>query len=310
MLAMRRTGVARFLPAVITAPLPSMAGTLHAIAAAREEDAELAYAIPGVHLEGPFLAPEDGPRGAHPAAWVLDPDWEVFCRLQDASRGLIRLVTLAPERPGAIGLIWQLHQAGIAIGIGHTDASEKDIEQAVEAGARLSTHLGNGAHAVLPRHRNYIQKQLAMDSLTASLICDGHHLPDYVVRNIVRCKGRERVILVTDAMAAAAASPGTYRLGEVLAEVGPDGYVRLPGTPYLAGSALTLDRAVENCARFAGLPIQEALQMAGRRPRELLGGLGAGIAPGEAADLVVLQPGAPLTILATIVQGRIAYRAD
>lgn len=310
MLAMRRTGVARFLPTVITASLPSMEGTLQAIARARDEDPDLAYAIPGIHLEGPFLAPDDGPRGAHPAAWILDPDWDVFRRLQDAGRGLIRLVTVAPERPGAIGLTWQLRQAGMVVGIGHTDATDKDIDQAVEAGAWISTHLGNGAHALLPRHRNYIQKQLATDALMASLICDGHHLPDYVVKNMLRCKGPDRVVLITDAMAAAAAQPGTYRLGEVLAEVGPDGYVRLPGTPYLAGSALTMDRAVENCARFAGLTIPEAARMASRHPRQLFDGLGKGIAPGEPADLLVLRSGPPFTVLATMVQGEVVYRAE
>jgi len=308
--AMQRHGVARFLVTIITAPLPHMEATLSALARARDEDPALAYAIPGVHLEGPFLAPEDGPRGAHPAAAILDPDWEVVRRLQDAGRGLIRMVTLAPERPGAIGLIWQLRQAGIVVGIGHTDASDRDIDLAVEAGAQLSTHLGNGAHAMLPRHRNYIQKQLAADGLMASLICDGHHLPDYVVRNIVRCKTPERVILVTDAMAAAAAPPGEYRLGQVVTEVGPDGYVRLPGTPYLAGSALTMDRAVENTARFAGLPLHVAIGLAGCQPRRLFPDLGTGIAPGQPADLVVIRPGPPLAVLATVVRGEVAYRAE
>ncbi|MFB3817077.1 MAG: N-acetylglucosamine-6-phosphate deacetylase [Candidatus Methylomirabilales bacterium] len=309
MLAMRRTGTTRFLVTVVTAALPAMEGAMRAVVHARQADPELAHAIPGIHLEGPFLAPEDGPRGAHPAAWIRDPDWEVFCRLQEAGGGLIRLVTLAPERPGAEALIRQLCQAGITVAIGHTNAGEADLERAAAAGARLSTHLGNGAHAVLPRHRNYIQKQLAMDGLAASLICDGHHLPSYVVRNMLRCKGPGRVILVTDAMAAAAAAPGNYRLGEVLAEVGPDGYVRLPGTPYLAGSALTMERAVENCSRFAGLALEQTAAMASRRPRELLGVPG-GIAVGTPADLVLLRPGPPLTVVATIANGQLVYSAD
>jgi N-acetylglucosamine-6-phosphate deacetylase len=309
MLAMRRTGTTWFLPTVVTAALPAMEGTMRAVVRARQADPDLAHAIPGIHLEGPFLAPEDGPRGAHPAAWIRDPDWEVFCRLQEAAGGLIVLVTLAPERPGAEALVRRLCQAGIAVGIGHTNAAEADIERAAEAGARLSTHLGNGAHAALPRHRNYIQKQLAMDALCASLICDGHHLPGYVVQNMLRCKGPDRVILVTDAMAAAAAAPGSYRLGDVLAEVGPDGYVRLPGTPYLAGSALTMERAVENCARFTGLRLEQAVALASRRPRELLGQRHGGIAAGEPADLVLLRPGPPLRLVATIVRGQVAFDA-
>ena len=308
--AMWRHGVTQFFPTVVTAAARDMLGTLTAIAAAREQDPAVRRAIPGIHLEGPFLAPEDGPRGAHPAASIQDPDWGLFRKFQEAAHGLIRLVTLAPERPGAIGLIWQLRQAGIVVGIGHSDATESDIDQAVEAGAQMSCHLGNGAHAMLPRHRNYIQKQLATDALMASLIVDGHHLPVYVVKNMIRCKGVDRVILVTDAMAAAAAPPGKYRLGEVLAEVGPDGYVRLPGTPYLAGSALTMDRAVENVARFAGLSLDEAIRLATRQPRRLFPDLGAGLVPGSRADLVVLREEPPLTVEATIVEGEVVYRRN
>jgi len=306
--AMWRNGVTQFLPVVITAPIKNMLATLAAIARAREQAPILRRAILGIHLEGPFLAPEDGPRGAHPAASIRDPDWDLFRQFQDAARGLIRFVTIAPERPGAIGVIWQLRQAGIVVGIGHSDAKEADIDQAVEAGAQVSCHLGNGAHAMLPRHRNYIQKQLATDALLASLIVDGHHLPSYVVKNMIRCKGADRVILVTDAMAAAAAPPGTYRIGEVLAEVGADGYVRLPGTPYLAGSALTMERAVENAARFAGLSLEDALRLANRQPRRLFADMGGGVAPGERADLVVLREGPPLTVEFTIVEGEVVFQ--
>ena len=305
--AMWRSGVTQFLPVVITAHVKNMLGALSAIARAREEQTTLRRAIPGIHLEGPFLAPEDGPRGAHPADSIRDPDWDLFRQFQDAAQGLIRLVTIAPERPGAIDLISRLRQAGLVVGIAHSDAKEADIDRAVEAGAQISCHLGNGAHAMLPRHRNYIQKQLATDALMASLIVDGHHLPSYVVKNMIRCKGVERIVLITDAMAAAAAPPGEYRLGQVLAEVGPDGYVRLPGTPYLAGSALTMDRAIDNAARFAGLSLEDALRLAGRQPRTLFADLERGVAPGERADVVVLREGPPPTVVATIVEGEVVY---
>jgi len=307
--AMWRHGVTRFFPTVITAPLESMARTLAALRRAREEDPVLARAIPGIHLEGPFLSPEDGPRGAHPRAYVRDPDWETYQRLQEAAGGLIRLVTVAPERPGALDLIRRLTEAGTVVAIGHSDAGEADIDAAVLAGARLSTHLGNGAHAVLPRHRNYIQKQLASDGLFASIIADGHHLTEFFVQNVVRCKGPERVILVTDAMAAAAASPGLYRLGEVLAEASPDGVVRLPGTPYLAGSALTLDRAVDNVRRFAGISVGCALAMVTQQPRRLWPDLPGGAVPGAPADLVLLGNGERLEVLETVIDGETVYRA-
>lgn len=307
--AMWQHGVARFLPTVITAPLESMARTLAAIRRAREEDPALARAIPGIHLEGPFLCPEDGPRGAHPRAHIRDPDWDTFQHLQEAAGGLIRLVTVAPERFGALDLIARLRVAGVVVAIGHTDAGEADIDAAVQAGAKLSVHLGNGAHAVLPRHRNYVQKQLATDGLLASIIVDGHHLTEYFVKNVIRCKGAERVILITDAMAAAAAPPGTYRLGEVLAEAQPDGAVRLPGTPYLAGSALTMDRAVSNVRRFAGIALAQALAMATCQPRLFWPELPGGLAPGAPADIVLLRDGERVEVLETIVGGQTVYRA-
>lgn len=307
--AMWQHGVTRFLPTVITAPLESMARTLARIRRAREDDPVLAHAIVGIHLEGPFLCPEDGPRGAHPRAYILDPDWDTFQRLQEAAGGLIWLATVAPERPGALDLIRRLRAAGVVAAIGHTDATEADIDAAVQAGAQLSTHLGNGAHAVLPRHRNYIQKQLATDGLLASIIADGHHLTEYFVKNVVRCKGPERVILITDAMAAAAAPPGTYRLGEVLAEARTDGAVRLPGTPYLAGSALTMDRAVSNTRRFAGISLAQVLAMAARHPRLLWPELPGGLEPGAPADIVRLRDDQEIEVLETIVNGETVYRA-
>src|SRR5262249_12675635 len=148
---------------------------LRTLGAACDTDPELAHATPAFHLEGPYISAEDGPRGAHPSAHVRPPDWEEFCRLQEAAGGRIRLVTLAPEREGALGVIERLVATGVVVALGHTAATGRQIHDAISAGARLSTHLGNGAHAVLPRHPNYIWEQLAADELWASIICDGHH---------------------------------------------------------------------------------------------------------------------------------------
>src|SRR5207244_4307325 len=179
--------------------------------------------LPARHREGPDLSPEDGPRGAHPRQHIRPPDWDEFRRLQDAAGGLIRLVTLAPEHDGALPFIEKLVAAGVVVSLGHTAASGACIRAAAKAGARLSTHLGNGAHAILPRHPNYIWEQLAADELWASIICDGHHLPPSVARCIVRVKTPARTILTSDAGSLAGLAPGHYHEWGQELEVRPEG---------------------------------------------------------------------------------------
>ena len=168
----------------------------------------VAYSILGIHLEGPYISTEDGPRGAHPLEHVREPDWDEFQQWQDIAEGMIRVVTLAPEKEGAYPFIEKLVANDIIVSLGHTDASAEDIRAAVNAGAKLSTHLGNGAHAVIRRHPNYIWEQLAADELHASLIVDGHHLPPTVVKSMMRAKTLNRCILISDATALAGMPPG------------------------------------------------------------------------------------------------------
>jgi N-acetylglucosamine-6-phosphate deacetylase len=222
-------------------------------------------------MEGPYISPDDGPRGAHRREDVSAASIEDFKRRQDAAGGRILLVTLAPEAPGALPLIEYLRGAGIRVGIGHTAASADQIRDAVRAGATLSTHLGNGAAQMLPRHPNFLWEQLAADELTASLIVDGHHLPPATVKTMIRAKGVDRVVLVTDAIAAAGQPPGAYVLGSVTVRLDDTGRVAVPGSPNLAGSALSLDRAVANTVRFAGVTIEQALAMASTIPARYLG---------------------------------------
>ena len=192
----------------------------------------------------------------------------------------------------------------MVIGIGHTDASEKILDEALRAGARISCHLGNGARAILPRHQNPIQKQLAMDGLMASIIVDGVHLPDYVVKNLVRAKGMDRILLTTDSMAGAGAPPGRYTLGDLEVEVRPeDRSARLPGTPYLAGSTLTMDQAVSNVIRFAGIDLSSAIQMAGQNGRKLFPEMEGEIIPGCPADLVLFEFIGKIVVHSTWVRG-------
>jgi N-acetylglucosamine-6-phosphate deacetylase len=264
-----RAGTGMLCPTVCTAARDQMTAALAMIRRAREADSRLADALPAVHVEGPFLAPEDGPRGAHPLAHVRDPNRDEFRRLQEAAGGLIRIFTLAPERPGALPLIEALAAEGLVVAIGHTAATPAQIRDAVSAGARMSTHLGNGAHALLPRHPNYLWEQLAEDGLTASIIADGHHLPPAVVKCIARVKGPERLCLVSDAITLGGLPAGVYNDG--LHEVLPSGQVVLAGTPFLAGAGHLLDAGVANALRFTGWSLADVVRAASVTPARLLG---------------------------------------
>jgi len=285
--AILQTGVTRFYPTVITGPPDNMIGALSNLAEAREASWEGA-AMEAFHLEGPYISPEDGPRGAHPERWVRPPDLDEFQRFQEAARGNIRLVTLSPEWPDTPWFVEAVVREGVVVSIGHTRATALQIEAAVSAGATLSTHLGNGAHAVLPRHPNYIWDQLAEDRLSASFIADGIHLGPAFLKAALRAKGLERALLVTDAVMPAGCAPGPYKLGEVDVELHGDGSVRMAGGTRLAGSALRMDRAIENVMRMAGVSLADAITLATRNPARAgrVAGRLRGLNPGERADLV------------------------
>jgi N-acetylglucosamine-6-phosphate deacetylase len=263
--AIEQTGVTRFLPTLITSSLETFAACARTLVRTGHP------AIAGIHMEGPYISPEDGPRGAHPRRHVRGADVDDFRRRQDAAEGGIRLVTLAPEAPGALPLVEHLVAAGVRVAIGHTAATGAQIGDAVAAGATLSTHLGNGCAGTLPRHPNLLWEQLAEDRLLASFIVDGHHLPPATVRSMIRAKTPARTILVSDAIAAAGMPPGRYTLGGQQVELDATGRVAAPGAANLAGSALTLPVAIGNTVRFAGLPLEEVVRMAGTRPAEYLG---------------------------------------
>jgi N-acetylglucosamine-6-phosphate deacetylase len=267
---MRATGVTRCLPTLITSPFEQFAGSARVLAHSAHP------AIAGIHMEGPYLSPEDGARGAHPRAHVTPASVDDFKRRQDAAGGRIAMVTLAPEVDGAIALIEHLVASGVRAAIGHTAATPQQIGDGIAAGATLATHLGNGCAQMLPRHPNVIWELLAADAVYASLIADGHHVPPSTVKAMVRAKGARKTILVTDAIAAAGCAPGRYSIGGVACELGEDGRVSLPGTPYLAGSSLTLDRAIANAVRFTGLPLAEVIPMASSIPASYLGTTTAG----------------------------------
>lgn len=307
-----QTGVTRLFPTIITGSAEHLSTCLSNLARAANESAEFKRAVPGFHLEGPFISPEDGPRGAHPRQHACPPNWQQFQRWQEAAEGQIRIVTLSPEWPTACEFIELASKAGVIVAIGHTAATPQQIAAAVSAGAKMSTHLGNGSHAKIDRHPNYIWEQLANDDLWASFIVDGHHLPPSVVKCFFRSKGIRRSILVTDAIAAAGCPPGNYKLGNVEVEVLETGRVCLPGTPYLAGSASEMHEAIGKAVEFSGLTLDEALQLATANPADLIGATGkfGRIEKGEAADFVLFrwdEAAMKLEVVTTIVGGEIVF---
>ncbi|MCZ2148158.1 MAG: amidohydrolase family protein [Bryobacterales bacterium] len=307
------TGVTRLLATIITGGEQEITGSLRNLVNARERLPH-GHAIEGFHVEGPHISPEDGPRGAHPARWVRPPDVDEFHRWQEAARGHIRLVTVSPEWPEAPRYIEALVKEGIVLSIGHTKATSEQIEDAVRAGATKSTHLGNGAHAVLARHPNYIWDQLANDRLAAGFIADGFHLPASFLKCAIRAKGIERSILVTDAVSPAECPPGDYRLGEVDVELLPEGRVVMKGGMRLAGSALRMDTAIGNTIRMAGVSLADALTMASRNPARAarIANRQRGLVAGERADVVEFEYDAEshkIHVLRTWISGEIVYQA-
>lgn len=309
--ALFATGVTRFYPTVITGSPQDMEGALRNLSRAKDWLPE-GDAIDGFHVEGPHIGAEDGPRGAHPRRWVRKPSFDEFRRWQEATGNRIRIVTLAPEWPEAPDYIEKVTAEGVVAAIGHTQATAPQIADAVSAGATLSTHLGNGAHAVLRRHPNYIWEQLAEDRLMADFIVDGIHLDASFLKVALRAKGIERSVLVTDAAPPAGAQPGRYRLGEQEVDLTADGRVVLAGQDRLAGSALRMDRAIGNVMRIAGLSLADALRMAttnaaraGKVPRRAMG-----LAAGERADLVEFRFDPAILrveVVSTWVSGRRVY---
>jgi N-acetylglucosamine-6-phosphate deacetylase len=285
----RQHGISAFCPTLITNSFEALRHGFTTLREACEGDRQLARTLPCFHLEGPYIASEDGPRGAHPRQHVRPPNLDEFRRLQEAAGGRIRLVTLAPEQDGALQFIEQLVDSGVVVALGHTAATGRTIRDAITAGARLSTHLGNGSHAVLPRHDNYLWEQLAADELWASIICDGQHLPPGLVRCFLRVKTPARIILTCDAASIAGLPPGTYHEWGQDFEILPEGKIVLCGTSFLGGSWAFTDRCIGNVIRFAGVSLREAVEMATLRPRQLLGLPLPTLEPGHAVDLVLFD---------------------
>ncbi|MEX2185321.1 MAG: amidohydrolase family protein [Pirellulales bacterium] len=324
-------GVTRFCPTVTTAGFDVLAHAMATIAAACDAHADVERRVLGVHLEGPYISPIDGPRGAHPLVHCRPPDWNEFARLQDAAGGRIRLLTLSPEYDSVQMFIAQAVKSNVVVALGHTAATSDQIRAAVDAGATMSTHLGNGAHRELPRHPNYLWDQLADDHLTASLIVDGHHLPPEVVQTFLRAKTADRIVLISDLSGLAGMPPGRYDSELCDLEILADGRLVIAGQrQLLAGASRPIGDGVANLMAFAGVDLKTAVEEASLRPAQLLAaGSSAGrsntaqpigLTVGAPADLVLFDlapPDSPaanaaakLAVHQTIIAGATAWRDE
>jgi N-acetylglucosamine-6-phosphate deacetylase len=251
----------RFFVTLTTDQVELLARKFENLEQIRHLDDTIASAVCGYHLEGPWLSPEPGFRGAHDPRYLQNPDLKAFQTLQKAAGGNIRLVTVAPELPGSIEFIRAVVDMGVRVSLGHTNAFEREIDAAIEAGARFCTHVGNAVPLELPRHDNIVQRLLARDELTAFFIPDGLHLPPNVLKNFFRAKPEGKALFTTDCMAAAGSPPGRYSLGGLVVEMGADRITHAPGSKHFAGSSLCPDEGVRNVQTWLGLNPKEARRL-------------------------------------------------
>ncbi len=296
-LASRGTG--SFLATTVTASLDTTLRAVEGIAKLMEQQPAQGVAQPiGIHLEGPFLS--HARRGVQPAEHLLAPDIATFDRLFDAAGGHVRLMTIAPELPGAVDLIRHATARQVRVSLGHSDATRAETQAAIEAGAASATHTFNAMRPLDHREPGILGTVLTSDSLFAELICDGIHTEPEIVRLWWRAKGPERAILVTDAMSAAGMPDGEYQLGGFAVQVA---HGRAMARGVLAGSVLTLDRALSNFVAFTGATVDQGLRLLTANPAKMTGltEQAGCVSTGRPANLVAVDPTGQL--LASFVQG-------
>lgn len=306
-------GVTFYYPTIITNSDEAIEEAVKTISQACENNKMVDECVAGIHVEGPFISPEDGPRGAHGKDFVKAPDWELFQRWQEAANGRIKIMTMSPEWPDSAQFISKCAESGVIVSIGHTAATPEQIQSAVAAGARMSTHLGNGAHLMLPRHPNYLWEQLAQDDLSTCLVADGFHLPESLLKVAISAKGSKSMI-VSDAVYLSGLEPGEYDThigGKV--ELTPEGRLHMRDNPkLLAGSVKMLKDGITHLTRKGLSNLDEAWNMASIRPAKLTD-LPAkqGLAKGAPADLVVFNwEGEKVNIEQTYKSGNVVYSTN
>jgi len=264
-----RAGTSGFLATMITSPTETYRKNLPIIAESMKKE-ELRGRVLGIHLEGPFISPEKGACGAHNPQWTRDPDVEYLKRLVDWADGQVKMLTIAAERPGAEKLCHWASEQGITVSLGHQMADETDLQRLFEAGAGALTHFGNGLPKMLPRHPNVLWAGLANDDLWITLITDGHHLPDSVIKSFIRAKGTARSVVISDCSPVAGCAPGEYKsLGNV-ARLEENGRLYNPQTGYLVGSSVTMLDCMNYLASLELLEPEELVQVGFENPLKLI----------------------------------------
>jgi len=307
-----KDGVTTFLPTLITNSDENLKRNLRVLSTALKEDKNLKDSIPGFHLEGPYISPDDGYRGCHPLQYIRKPSWKEYLDYQEAAGGKIVEITIAPEIEGAIDFIGKIAREGIIVALGHTNASSEQIIKAVENGAKLSTHLVNGCANFIHRHKNPIWQQLANDQLTPTIIGDGLHLSAEEVQVIYKVKGPGNMILISDVIYLIGMAPGIYTFLESDVVLGEDGMLFNPDLNCMAGASFPLKKGVENMMNFTGCSLTKAIDMASLNVAGVLNLKDRGrLESGRRADLILFsRDGNRLDIHKTFLNGRLVYSDD
>ncbi len=264
--------VGGILATIITEQLPQMQHRIRRLVELRAQDSLLQEMIVGLHIEGPFINPANGYRGAHPLDAVRPAELDAMKSLIEAGGGLVRYVTLAPECDAGFDVTNYLAKQGIAIAAGHSDATYEQLRGAIDAGLTLYTHLGNGCPAQMARHDNIVQRVLALrEKLWITFIADGAHIPFFALRNYLDLVGDDHAIIVTDAVAPAGLGPGRYNLGRWDLLIGEDLVARSPDGSHLVGSALSMPGVIENLRRELGFSPEKIERLISINPRRALG---------------------------------------
>lgn len=306
--ALWKEGVTTFFPTVITNSPELIIGNLKVLARA-VEDPLLNHTMPGFFIEGPYISPDDGFRGAHNREWVREPDWEEFSRFIEAADGRIIQIGLAPEKKEAMAFIRNAVAEDIMVALAHHNGTAGQIRQAVDLGARISTHLGNGCANFIHRHDNPIWPQLADDRITPTIIADGHHLRPEELQVFYQVKGPDNLILVSDATELAGMPPGEYEWNGKTVVMTEDGMLQYPEQQVLAGASFPVRTGVMNMVGQTRADLGDALQMATRTPAKVYGFEDRGVLePGNVADLILftIEDG-EMIIQQTVIGGETVY---